>query len=219
MSDSEFPAEVLGPTPACAEKVFGERLTLAEDYASILSSKGIERGLIGPREIGRIWERHVLNSAVLGEAIPHGARVIDVGSGAGLPGIPLSIARPDLDVILLEPLLRRTRFLDEVSAELGLSVRVVRGRAEDGDIVRSIGGAEVVTSRAVAPLGKLAAWSLPLVKVGGSMRALKGASVSEEIERDAQQIARSGGGKASVELVGESVLEEPTHVVVIPRVS
>ena len=156
---------------------------------------------------------------MLGEAIPHGARVIDVGSGAGLPGIPLSIARPDLDVILLEPLLRRTRFLDEVSAELGLSVRVVRGRAEDGDIVRSIGGAEVVTSRAVAPLGKLAAWSLPLVKVGGSMRALKGASVSEEIERDAQQIARSGGGKASVELVGEGVLEERTHVVVIPRVS
>lgn len=219
MSDSESPAEILGPTPASAEKVFGERLNLAEAYASTLSTKGIERGLIGPREVGRIWERHVLNSAVLGEAIPHGARVIDVGSGAGLPGIPLSIARPDLDVILLEPLLRRTRFLDEVSVELGLSVRVVRGRAEDGDIVRSIGGADVVTSRAVAPLGKLAAWSLPLVKVGGSMRALKGASVSEEIERDAQQIARSGGGKASVELVGEGVLEEPTHVVVIPRVS
>lgn len=219
MSDSESPAEILGPAPASAEKVFGERLNLAGAYASTLSTKGIERGLIGPREVGRIWERHVLNSAVLGEAIPHGARVIDVGSGAGLPGIPLSIARPDLDVILLEPLLRRTRFLEEVSVELGLSVRVVRGRAEDGDIVRSIGGADVVTSRAVAPLGKLAAWSLPLVKVGGSMRALKGASVSEEIERDAQQIARSGGGKASVELVGEGVLEEPTHVVVIPRVS
>ncbi len=202
-----------------AASVFGERVALAEQYAELLATAGIERGLIGPREVPRLWDRHILNSAVLSEAIDEGVRVIDVGSGAGLPGIPLAIARPDLHVQLLEPLLRRTTFLAEVVESLGLdNVEVHRGRAEEKAIQQTLGGADVVTSRAVAPLGKLATWSLPLVRVGGSMRALKGESVTEELQRDAQQIRQAGGGEGSVISVGNQLLEEPTHVVIIPRV-
>lgn len=204
--------------PIAAERIFGERLGLAERYAQWLASAGTERGLIGPREVPRIWDRHILNSAVLQEVIDEGVRLVDVGSGAGLPGIPLAIARPDLKVQLLEPLLRRTVFLEEVVADLGLdNVEVVRGRAEDRDAMERVGGADVVTSRAVAPLGKLTRWSLPLVKKGGSMRALKGASVTEELVRDAKEIKRAGGGKGSVTTVGMDVLDEPTHVVIIER--
>lgn len=196
----------------------GDRLPLARVYAEFLASAGIERGLLGPREVPRIWERHVLNSAVLGEVIDPGQRVIDVGSGAGLPGIPLAIARPDLKVQLLEPLLRRYNFLQEINDELELGCDVIRGRAEEPDVVRAIGGADVVTSRAVAPLGKLARWSLPLVRVGGSMKALKGGSVAEELQRDAKEISKAGGGEGTIELVGESKVAEPTHVIIIPRV-
>lgn len=202
-----------------AEKIFGDRLPLAQRYAELLETDGIERGLIGPREVPRLWDRHILNSAVLSEAIPESVRIIDVGSGAGLPGIPLAIARPDLHVQLLEPLLRRTTFLSEVVDELELdNVEVHRGRAEDRDIRKKIGGADYVTSRAVAPLGRLAGWSLPLVTVGGEMRALKGASVTEELVRDAAEIAKAGGGKGSVSELGGNLLNESTHVVVIPRV-
>lgn len=202
-----------------AEKIFGDRLPLAQRYAELLETDGIERGLIGPREVPRIWDRHVLNSAVLSEAIDEGKRVIDVGSGAGLPGIPLAIARPDLTVQLLEPLLRRTTFLEEVVQELGLdNVEVHRGRAEEKHIRKVLGGADIVTSRAVAPLGRLSEWSLPLVAVGGEMRALKGASVTEELVRDAVEIKKAGGGQGSVLEVGGNLLNESTHVVVIPRV-
>lgn len=217
MSTPSAPEE-LGPTPPAARAVFGERLPMAEAYAASLASDGITRGLIGPREIPRIWERHVLNSAVLGEAIAEGARVIDVGSGAGLPGIPLAIARSDLRVQLLEPLLRRTTYLEEICGRLGLDAEVVRGRAEEGHIVRALQGADVVTSRAVAPLGKLVRWSLPLAKRGGVMQALKGGSVHEEIERDGAEIAKAGGGNIAVTEVGRDVLEAPTHVVTVARV-
>lgn len=206
-------------TPEVAQTVFGERLTLAERYAEWLASAGTERGLIGPREVPRLWDRHILNSAVLGEAVAEGARIVDVGSGAGLPGIPLAIARPDLKVQLLEPLLRRTTFLNEVVADLGLdNVEVVRGRAEERESIERVGGADVVTSRAVAPLGKLARWSLPLVRKGGEMRALKGSSVSEELVRDAKEIKMAGGGEGKVVTVGEGIVDEPTHVIIIPRV-
>ena len=184
-----------------------------------LAGAGIERGLIGPREVDRLWERHILNSAVLGDVIDDGARVVDVGSGAGLPGIPLAIARPDLHVQLLEPLLRRTTFLKEVVEDLGLNnVEVIRGRAEERESISAAGNADVVTSRAVAPLGKLTGWSLPLVRKGGSMRALKGASVSEELVRDAREIKKFGGDSGRVEVVGQSVLAEPTQVVIIERI-
>jgi 16S rRNA (guanine527-N7)-methyltransferase len=119
--------------PPEARRVFAsDRLALAERYTELLATEGVLRGLIGPREAPRLWERHVLNSAVLGEAVPEGSSLCDIGTGAGLPGLVLAIARPDLAVTLVEPLLRRTTFLDEVVAELELShVTVVRGRAED----------------------------------------------------------------------------------------
>lgn len=216
----EHPDEISVPaTPSSVNEVFGSRVKLAEAYAVWLAGAGIERGLIGPREVDRLWERHILNSAVLGNVIDDGARVVDVGSGAGLPGIPLAIARPDLHVQLLEPLLRRTTFLKEVVEDLGLNnVEVIRGRAEERESISAAGNADVVTSRAVAPLGKLTGWSLPLVRKGGSMRALKGASVSEELVRDAREINRFGGDSGRVEVVGQSVLAEPTQVVIIERI-
>ncbi|MCG7259243.1 MULTISPECIES: 16S rRNA (guanine(527)-N(7))-methyltransferase RsmG [unclassified Corynebacterium] len=208
----------LGEPPAAAIEAFGDRLSLAQEYAEFLATAGIERGLLGPREVPRIWERHILNSAVLGEVVDEGSRVVDIGTGAGLPGIPLAIARPDLKVQLLEPLLRRYNFLFEINNRLGLGCEVVRGRAEEPNVVTSLGGADVATSRAVAPLGKLTRWSLPLVRVGGAMKALKGGSVAEELRRDAKEIAKAGGGDGSIQLVGESKVAEPTHVITIPRI-
>lgn len=183
---------------AATDALFGERAALAERYAEILGTTGVDRGLLGPREVPRIWERHLLNCAVLGEVVPTGARVVDVGSGAGLPGVPLALARPDLAVTLLEPLLRRSIFLAEVVAELGLAVTVVRGRAEEKSVRRDIGGADVVTSRAVAPLGRLTAWCLPLVRDGGVMLAMKGSSAADELSRDRLAITRGGGGEIAV---------------------
>ncbi|MDK8511294.1 16S rRNA (guanine(527)-N(7))-methyltransferase RsmG [Corynebacterium bovis] len=214
----ELASSTESPAPTVAAEVFGDNLRLAERYAEWLADAGTERGLIGPREVPRLWDRHILNSAVLQEVIPRGARVVDVGSGAGLPGIPLAICRPDLSVTLVEPLLRRATFLEEVVADLGLPVRVVRGRAEEKSVVSTIGGADVVTSRAVAPLGKLAKWSLPFVRVGGSLRALKGSSVRDEIARDRNDIKKARGGDATVHEVGLGVLESPTYVLEIPRV-
>lgn len=216
--DASIQSPDIGEPPAAAREVFGNRLPLACDYAEFLATAGIERGLLGPREVPRIWERHILNSAVLGEVIDEGCRVVDIGSGAGLPGIPLAIARPDLKVQLLEPLLRRYNFLAEINDRLNLGCEVVRGRAEDPAVVDALGGADVATSRAVAPLGKLTRWSLPLVKVGGAMKALKGGSVAEELERDAKEIAKAGGGDGTIQLVGESKVAEPTHVITIPRI-
>ncbi|MGO3361677.1 MAG: 16S rRNA (guanine(527)-N(7))-methyltransferase RsmG [Corynebacterium sp.] len=206
------------PAPDTAADVFGGRLVLAEAYASWLGDAGVVRGLIGPREVPRLWERHILNSAVLGEVLEDGARVVDVGSGAGLPGIPLAIARPDLCVQLVEPLLRRVTFLDEVVADLGLSnVEVFRGRAEEKSIRSAVGGADVVTSRAVAPVGRLMGWSLPLARVGGHVKALKGSSVGEELVRDAVDIRKAGGSSGDVLEVGQGVLSQPTFVVDVER--
>lgn len=145
------PAEL--EPPASAATVFGDRLDLARRYCTALATAGVERGLIGPREVPRLWDRHLLNCAVLGELIAEGASVVDIGSGAGLPGIPLAIARPDLRITLVEPLLRRTVFLSEFIESVGLDVTVVRGRAEQSGVMKEAGGADVVTSRAVAPSG------------------------------------------------------------------
>ena len=149
------------------------------------------RGLIGPREAPRLWDRHLLNCAVLAEVMPERRDVCDIGSGAGLPGLVLAIARPDLTVTLVEPLLRRTTFLEEVVAELGLdSVEVVRGRAEELHGQRTF---DVVTSRAVAPLERLLRWSMPLVAPRGALVAMKGSSVDEEIEAARGHAAASCG--------------------------
>ncbi|WP_288832409.1 16S rRNA (guanine(527)-N(7))-methyltransferase RsmG [uncultured Corynebacterium sp.] len=200
--------------PAAAEAVFVERLELARAYQRSLAEVASARGFIGPKEVDRLWSRHLLNCAVVSEALGPDLRVADVGSGAGLPGIPLAIARPDLHVTLIEPLLKRSTYLAEVKEELGLdNVTVVRGRAEEQK--KSL--FDVVTSRAVAPLGKLAGWSLPLVKVGGAMVAMKGASVGEELERDRAAITRAGGGEAEIVTVGADVLEQPTTLIRIPR--
>ena len=194
--------------------VFGSRLPLAQEYHDSLATDGSTRGFIGPREVPRLWERHILNCAVIEQVIPEGATVIDVGSGAGLPGIPLAIARPDLHITLIEPLLKRYNYLNEVTENLGLdNVTVLRGRAEEGPIKKAVVGADVVTSRAVAPLGKLAKWSLPLVRKGGEMIALKGSSVHEELERDAADIKKAGGGKAEVTTV------HGTTIIRVPRVN
>jgi 16S rRNA (guanine527-N7)-methyltransferase len=167
------------PTPPQAAGVFASRLPLAERYAGWLADAGVVRGLIGPREVPRLWDRHLLNCAVLADGVPDGASVADIGSGAGLPGLVLAIRRPDLQVTLVEPLLRRTTFLEEVVADLGLDhVEVVRGRAEQLHGKRTF---DVVTSRAVAPLERLLGWSLPLCASGGQVLAIKGSSAAEEV--------------------------------------
>lgn len=187
-------------------------------YAELLSTAGVERGLIGPREVPRLWDRHLLNCAVAVPLVPEGASVIDVGSGAGLPGIVWGIVRPDITVTCLEPLQRRATFLEEAVAELDLigRVQVVRARAED--IVRGRGPvtslrARVVTARAVAPLERLAGWTVPLVQPGGELLALKGRSASEEVEASRNVLERLG--IVSVEIVecGEGVVDPPTTVV------
>jgi 16S rRNA (guanine527-N7)-methyltransferase len=199
-----------------AEAVYKDRLGLAVSYAGLLETQGVLRGLIGPREAPRLWERHLLNCAVVSELISPDATIIDVGSGAGLPGIVLAVARPDISVILVEPLARRTAFLDEAVAALELTdqVTVVRGRAEE-----QVGRhrADIVTARAVAPLDRLAGWCLPLVKVGGRMLAMKGASAAEEIDTHRAVLVRLGGGPASIRLCGIGLIDPPTTVVDVTR--
>lgn len=204
------------PAPPQAVRLFGERMALAERYVALLAGPGVERGVVGPRETERLWERHVLNCAVIGDLVPHDCRVLDVGSGAGLPGIPLVLARPDLTVVLLESMARRVAWLEEVIADLDLPVPVHRGRAEQ-HVERVLGQDwDVVTARAVAPLGRLAAWCLPLVRRGGRVLALKGASAPKEAARDGSQIRRVGGDVEIVEC-GAAVVEPPTTVVVVTR--
>lgn len=206
------------PIEEVAGSVFGARLPLARRFADHLVTSGVERGLIGPREAPRVWDRHVLNCALVAELVPDGARLVDVGSGAGLPGIPLALARPDLSIVLIEPLARRVEWLLEVIADLGLSVTVERGRAEETVVRRRWEGADVVTARAVAPLARLAGWSLPLLRPGGILLAMKGASAPAEIERDAPAVRKLGGGAPRIERAGVGVIDPPSTVVVIERV-
>jgi 16S rRNA (guanine527-N7)-methyltransferase len=197
--------------PDGAAAVFGPALDRAVAYARLLATDGTVRGLIGPREVPRLWDRHLLNSAAIAALVPAGARVVDVGSGAGLPGIPLALVRPDLTITLLEPLARRVTFLDECVDRLGLStVTVVRGRAEEGPVRRSLGGADVVTARAVAPLEKLAGWCLPLLRPGGLLLAMKGSTAAEEL---AAAGPLPGAADATVTEVGDP----PATVVVVTR--
>jgi 16S rRNA (guanine527-N7)-methyltransferase len=199
------------PAPAEARGVFSAALPLAERFAELLAHDGVIRGLIGPRETPRLWERHLMNCAVLGEAIPSGVTVCDIGSGAGLPGLVLALARPDLDVCLVEPLLRRTTFLSEAVGTLGLdNVEVVRGRAEELHGSREF---TVVTSRAVAPLGRLADWSMPLVRQGGHLVAMKGSAAGEEVEAARATLQRHGAGAVEVLSLGMGRIDPPTTVV------
>jgi 16S rRNA (guanine527-N7)-methyltransferase len=203
--------------PPSAARVFGERLGVAREYADLLAGPGVERGLIGPREVGRLWERHILNSAALRELVEPDARVLDIGSGAGLPGVPLAIARPDLSVTLVEPMLRRSEFLAEAVEILGLDVAVFRGRAEDSAARTELAGADVVTSRAVADLLKLARWSLPLLRPGGRMLALKGERAESEVAEHGPAMTRLGAVDVEVVRCGRDYLDPPTTVVSVMR--
>lgn len=202
-----------GPAvPETAQRVFSsDRLPLAEQYAGLLATEGVVRGLIGPREAPRLWDRHLINCAVLGEALPVGITVCDIGSGAGLPGLVLAIARPDLALTLVEPLLRRTTFLTEVVDALHLSnVEVVRGRAETLHGQRRF---DAVTSRAVAPLERLLGWSMPLVAPQGRLVALKGSSALEEIETARPVLERLGCAEPQVTPLGVELVDIPTFAV------
>jgi len=197
--------------PAEAGSVFGPAVDAAAEYARLLATEGTVRGLIGPREVPRLWERHLLNSAAIASLVPVGARVVDVGSGAGLPGIPLALARPDLTVTLLEPLARRVAFLTECVHRLGLErVTVVRGRAEEGPIRRQLGGADVVTARAVAPLDKLAGWCLPLLRPGGLLLAMKGSTAAAEL-------AATGPLPGAADALLTQAGDPPATVIVVTR--
>lgn len=172
---------------AIAVRLYRDNYKTIRQYVDILASRGVDWGLIGPREIGRLWERHILNSIALESLIPEGCRVADVGSGAGLPGIPLAILRLDLEMILIEPMLRRSNFLTEAIDELGLDdrVSVVRGRAEDADL-----HVDVVVSRAVAKLATLINWTADLIVDSGSLLALKGQSADDEVVKAKKELSK-----------------------------
>ena len=190
--------------PASAALLFGDRLELARQFTAALAEQGEERGLIGPLELPRLWTRHILNSAIAAPLF-HGS-VADVGSGAGLPGLVLAIARPDVQWTLIEPMERRVAWLSEQVAELGLdNVEVLRARAEE---VRRPEGFDVVTARAVSALKTLIPWTAPLVRDGGELAVLKGVNASNEIEAAQKQIKKFRLTDVRVELLGEGVLPE-----------
>jgi 16S rRNA (guanine527-N7)-methyltransferase len=216
-TDVESAAGATGPgepTDEAAE-LFGDALPRARRYAELLAGPGRDQGVIGPRELPRLWDRHLVNSAYVGRVVPSGASVLDVGSGAGLPGIPLALAREDLAVTLLEPMARRVAWLEEVAAALELDVTVRRGRAEERETRRAVGEFDVVTARAVAPIGRLATWTMPLVRAGGRLAALKGASAHDEVRRDADDLRAAGAGEIEVVTCGAG--GTTTHIVVVHR--
>ena len=207
--------------PESAAAVFGPLLPVATAYVARLTTDGVTRGLIGPREVPRLWDRHVLNSAAVAEAVPTGARVVDVGSGAGLPGIPLGLARPDLELTLVEPMARRVEFLEEVVAELaapaGLRWRVVRGRAEERSVATAVGPVDVVTARAVAPLPRLVGWCRGLMRPGTQLIALVGASALAELPALVPELEAAGMRDVHPRAVGADLGDAATTVVVMTR--
>jgi 16S rRNA (guanine527-N7)-methyltransferase len=212
--------------PASAAAVFGAALPTARRYVELLATDGVTRGLIGPREVDRLWERHVLNSAAVAEAVPERASVVDVGSGAGLPGIPLGLARPDITVTLVEPMARRVEFLEEAVAMLTAEEerpggrtrwQVVRGRAEDRAVANAVGAVDVVTARAVAPLPRLVAWCRELLRPGSQLVALVGARAVAELPSVAPQLERAGMRDIHARAVGADLGAAATTVVVMTR--
>jgi 16S rRNA (guanine527-N7)-methyltransferase len=213
------PPAFAAPPPLAAAAIFGARLPLAEAYAAMLAGDAVRRGLIGPREAPRLWERHLLNCAVIAEAFPIGARVVDVGTGAGLPGLVLVCVRPDLSIDLVESLQRRTRFLTEAVDALyfGDRVRVITGRAEDRAVRDQVGGSRWVTARAVAPLDRLAGWCLPLLARGGTLVAMKGATAAEELAQSESALRRLGAVSTNLVDYGAGVVDPSTHTVQVVR--
>lgn len=197
--------------PEPARAVFGPVISIAERYAGLLAGPGVERGLIGPAESARLWDRHLINCAVVAELIPQPSSVIDLGSGAGLPGLVLAMLLPEARVTLLEPMARRVTFLTECIGELGLSnVAVHRGRAED---VAGRLAADVVTARAVAPLGRLAGLALALTRPGGLVLAIKGASAEQELAQARPALRQLGATSIEIVRAGAGRVDEPATVV------
>jgi 16S rRNA (guanine527-N7)-methyltransferase len=209
--NSADPIQAVEAPPSQAADIFGDRLELAGRYAKLLADEATVRGLIGPAELPRLWSRHLLNCAVLGELVPVGADLIDVGSGAGLPGIPLAIARPDLRITLVEPLLRRSSWLENVVHRLGLDqVEVRRARAEE---LAGTLSAAVVTARALAPLDRLVTWCLPLVQPGGELLAMKGQAAQAELDAAVPRLRRMGAQTWEILPIGVDTLADQTSVV------
>jgi 16S rRNA (guanine527-N7)-methyltransferase len=208
-------AAALPAPPSAGPEIFGARLGLAVQYGERLASDGVVRGLIGPAEVPRLWERHLLNCAVITDLVPDAARVVDVGSGAGLPGLAMACRRADLRIDLVESLARRVAFLTETVTALGLDqvVRVVHGRAEDATVRQLVGDAEWVTARAVAPLDRLVRWCMPLLRPGGTLLAMKGARAEAEVAA----LGRTRGFRVSIVRCGGDVLDTPVTVVVVQR--
>ena len=214
MSDFGVSRET-GPVPPAAADLAGDRLDLLTAYTQLLADVAVPRGLIGPREVPRLWNRHILNCAVAAPSAPKGSALADVGSGAGLPGMVWAICRTDLTVTLVEPLLRRVTFLNEAVRTLGIgNVEVVRARAEDLHNKREF---DVVVSRAVAPLDRLSGWCLPLVRQHGVMVALKGASVRDELRTAAPVIERLGGATPELVEHGTGTVDPATWTVVVKK--
>jgi len=213
MTDAPVPTEaapVLEAEPAAAAALFGDQIEGARSFTNELARRGEELGLIGPLELPRLWTRHILNSALLAPLLEARGRVADVGSGAGLPGLVLAIARPDVEFVLIEPMERRTDWLRAESDRLGLqNVTVLRGRAEDvaDDVV-----VDQVTARAVSALSKLIPLTVPLVRSGGQLILMKGARVDEEIEKARKVILRKRLADVEVLELGEGVVDETTRV-------
>ena len=196
--------------PAAAVAIFGDQIDQARSFAQTLANDSDELGLLGPRELDKLWSRHILNSAVVAELVSPGDKVADVGSGAGLPGIPMAIARPDAQFVLIEPMERRSSWMLEVVEDLGLeNVRVLRSRAEDV----SEQDFDIVTARAVAALDKLLKMCVPLLKPGGALIALKGSKAAEEITNSKKLEKKLGISSFEILVCGEKFLPEPTSVV------
>lgn len=196
-------------------EVFGSALPQLEAYAALLEGPGVERGLLGPREAPRLWERHLLNCAGLSALITGGEVVLDLGSGAGLPGLVLALQRPDVQVVLVEPLQRRATFLEEAVAELGLRNTLVR-RARAEELAGKL-EVDVVTARAVAPVDRLAGWALPLLRPGGRLLALKGEQAAVELAAAGPVLHRLGAASSSVVEVGSEELGTRARIVVVER--
>ena len=200
---------MLETEPTYAAELFGDRIDLARAFTADLAQHGEERGLIGPLELERLWSRHVVNSALVAPLLVAG-RVGDVGSGAGLPGLVLAIARPDAHLVLIEPMERRTDWLTEEAERLGLdNVTVLRGRAED---VRPDPLLDQVTARAVSALSKLVPLCAPLLRPGGELILLKGARVQEEIAAAEKAFRKARVSAPEVLVLGEGIVPEVTRV-------
>lgn len=194
--------------PAISSQLFGDRIDVARDFTEALAREGEERGLIGPLELPRLWTRHILNS-VIAAPLFHGS-VADIGSGAGLPGIVLAIARPDVQWTLVEPMERRVTWLNEQIDALDLTnATVLRARAEDVPAARF----DMVTARAVSALRTLIPITAPLVRDGGELTLLKGMNAANEIDAAQKQIRKFRLSEVRVEVLGEGVLPETTRVV------